>query len=282
MLRETNSEHSAGNNAPLAKSPVDVWVVLLAAGCYLMFIVSMVYIVWDHINPIEWTAGGWAAIGAWVGGSATAGALFAALRQTGKTEKIAAKQLKASRELHDRELLEQRRLRQVEAIAVIWDRIGESVGPTTELKLRLERLKDLRQRASDATDQGKKAELEQARDEHTLALGDWFPHYQASATRPLLAFSSAHMLIDDRDIILLLRDLELAFVDLGKAAATTVANCVGQNRFDYTRLDDAKSKVLNLREPMITTVAEKLGNPALKAVRGESHSPSTNPQHPEP
>ena len=60
----------------------DIVILTIVTTVFLCAAVLGGAVLWNELNPIKWTAGGWAAVGAWVAGTATFAAVLVALRQS--------------------------------------------------------------------------------------------------------------------------------------------------------------------------------------------------------
>lgn len=218
---------------------------LLAFAAGLLIVTITLSILHQHF---DWTAGGWSAVGAWVAGIATSAAVITALWQSSRVERASNRSIQTSYDLHNRDLDDRRRTLQIESIAMIWDGIGESIGPVTDLKLKLERITRL-------TTEGdpEKAEYLTA---STSALVEWLPHFQASTMRTILSFSTARMAISNPTLQAEIGKLERAFKHMLLQASLAV---VSRN---FTEVDKAKTSLLLMRDPLVRLANSTLAPPA--------------------
>lgn len=61
-------------------------------------------VLWDVLNPGEWTADGWAAAGGWFAGVATVAAVWVALHQSRQARQASQQALTEARQLHAEQL----------------------------------------------------------------------------------------------------------------------------------------------------------------------------------
>lgn len=76
-------------------------------------------VLWNELNPSRWTAGGWAAVGAWIAGIATFCAVLVALTDSAKARNRAWQSINAAEARAEQALWAARRDREIAALAEI-------------------------------------------------------------------------------------------------------------------------------------------------------------------
>ncbi|MBW4780876.1 hypothetical protein KZO37_16030 [Rhodococcus fascians] len=99
--------------APRPLSTGDVLILSIVVGVFLGAAFLAGAILWNELNPSQWTAGGWAAVGAWVAGVATFCAVLVALTDSTKTRKHAQKSIDAAEARAEQALWAARRDREI-------------------------------------------------------------------------------------------------------------------------------------------------------------------------
>lgn len=267
-------------------------VVLVLVATFAMTLIVIVV----NLDMNDSTTARWAAFGTWFAGLATASSVAAAVvygnKQTKQSREAVEQQLRQSDWQHTVQMDELRgqlqttiqlhgeqlshdtsrqqldlayesRARQLNAIETVWTAIGRVVGPTTELKIRIERIHGLQQKVDkDATDTESVAE----RDRRRVQFSEWTTTYQDHIVQALIAFNSAHLWISDVEIRAQVLDLEKAFTAMSMSANFAIMESA-LGRKSLGDLDAKKSALLQLREPMIRLAAKKLSPSAL--LRGD-------------
>ena len=98
------------NRPPRPRSPLaagDFAVLAIVIAVFLVVVALGCAVLWDALNPSEWTADGWAAAGAWFAGAATVGAVWVALRQISATRFEGKVALDKAERLHQRQVNEE-------------------------------------------------------------------------------------------------------------------------------------------------------------------------------
>lgn len=99
--------------------PATASLARLAVGLSAFSVVIGLVVIWDVLNPRDWTAAGWAAASSWVAGIATVGAVTVALRESKGARADALREAAAADERSRQALLAVRRDREVGALAAL-------------------------------------------------------------------------------------------------------------------------------------------------------------------
>ncbi|MGW5074033.1 hypothetical protein [Rhodococcus sp. NPDC004095] len=248
----------------------------------------------------RYTADQWAAAGGWAGGIGAVAAVTVALWQASQakaraeadavenkkiqgdlqkrhddeikdankrlSDELAAaeerhqSQLKKSDELLTQELDEQRRMRQVDALGVIWNAIAAIEVPANNMTVQLTRVANAQLRYLGA-DPGTPAyaDIEEKVRRAGRDFEDTIQQFAPTMMAAEISFTTAMMVVNEPNTLEALEKTYQAFVDFRKIINASVQDSLGERiPADVVAINAAKSKLNKMRDPMIKTVREHL------------------------
>lgn len=93
-----------GHSTPSPLTTGDIVILTIVVTVLLTVTILGGGVLWNELNPSAWTAGGWAAVGAWVSGAATFVAVLVALRQSRRARADSNTALAEARHHHQERL----------------------------------------------------------------------------------------------------------------------------------------------------------------------------------
>ncbi|WP_064256364.1 hypothetical protein [Rhodococcus sp. HS-D2] len=256
--------------------------ILWGAGAFVAAFVGVLAALYVHDLATGTRFGDtqWAAAGAWVGGIATSLAVGVALLQAYLARKQANKSREDAEELLSKELDAQRRDRQVEAVAEVWEGVSELLGPTLQLTAYLERMFAYQKTMSESA---KPQEIARAKHEVALVVKEfveWFPTFESTITRAEISFTRALMIVDEPNVLILLEDVYQAFIDFKNTLAAAADAGSNKKPYDLDGINKTRTALITKRDPMVKSVRAHLAES--RPLRAFRHTlPTDDDQSPE-
>lgn len=182
------------NRPPRPRSPLaagDFAVLAIVIAVFLVVVVLGCAVLWDALNPSDWTADGWAAAGGWFAGFATVSAVIVALQQS-RQARTEAQRVRDDLERQHKEQLREEALRSDLAVTVAEIRVLDEFVTT------MRGADDAFRRSTmEAAIRGANGDEQPATAEELLERFQAYAHYTDSANRLKVSLEVASLSVRD-------------------------------------------------------------------------------------